>query len=146
MRFRAVRRNTPLAPRASPLWSRIPLVALLQALTVSEHLNFRRAAAALRVSQSVVSQRIKALEQDLGILLFERRHRGVRLTDAVRHFLQEVAIGIEHLDHAVKTAGMIARGEQGLLRVGLHSSIADGFLRLPLPRPGCLRLLRSRVR
>jgi len=68
------------------------------------------------------------LEQDLGILLFERRHRGVRLTEAGRHFLEHVAIGIGHLDHAVKTAGMIACGEQGRLRVGLHSSIADGFL------------------
>jgi len=124
----AERRSTPFGRRSSPLGSRIPLVTLFQALAVAEHLNFRHAAAALGISQSVVSQRIKVLEQNLGILLFERRHRGVRLTDAGRHFLQQVAIGIEYLDHAVKTAGMIARGEQGRLRVGLHSSIADGFL------------------
>jgi DNA-binding transcriptional LysR family regulator len=35
----------------------------------------------LGVSQSSVSTRIKQLEQELGILLFERRHRGVRLTE-----------------------------------------------------------------
>ncbi|OIQ93500.1 Hca operon transcriptional activator [mine drainage metagenome] len=126
--FRSGRQTTPFERQISPLGSRISLVALLQALAVAEHLNFRRAAAALRISQSVVSQRIKTLEQDLGILLFERRHRGVRLTEAGRHFLEQVAVGIEHLDYAVKTAGMIARGEQGQLRVGLHSSIADGFL------------------
>lgn len=124
----ASRPHTPADRRSSPLGSRIPLIALLQALTVAEYLNFRHAAAAMGVSQSVVSLRIKKLEQDLGILLFERRHRGVRLTEAGRHFLGQVAIGVEHLDHAVKTAGMIARGEQGRLRVGLHSSIADGFL------------------
>jgi DNA-binding transcriptional LysR family regulator len=80
------------------------------------------------VSQSSVSTRIKQLEQDLGILLFERRHRGVRLTEAGRHFLEHVATGIEHLDHAVRTAGAIARGERGRLRVGLYSSTAAGFL------------------
>ena len=112
----------------SPLGSRIPLASLIQALSVAEHLNFRRAAAALGVSQSCVSTRIKQLEQDLGILLFERRHRGVRLTDAGQHFLEHVATGIEHLDHAVRTAGAIARGERGRLRVGLYSSTAAGFL------------------
>ncbi|OPF92769.1 LysR family transcriptional regulator [Rhodopseudomonas palustris] len=107
---------------------RVPLVALVQALAVAEHLNFRHAADALGISQSSVSTRIKQLEQDLGVQLFERRHRGVRLTEAGQHFLEHVATGIEHLDHAVRTAGAIARGERGRLRVGLYSSIFAGFL------------------
>ena len=72
----------------SPLGSRIPLASLIQALAVAEHLNFRHGAAALGVSQSSVSTRIKQLEQDLGVLLFERRHRGVRLTEARRHWVE----------------------------------------------------------
>lgn len=112
----------------SPLGSRIPLVSLIHALAVAEHLNFRHAASALGVSQSSVSTRIKRLEQDLGTLLFERRHRGVRLTEAGQHFLEHVTTGIEHLDRAVRTAGTIARGEQGRLRIGLYASIAAGFL------------------
>ena len=112
----------------SPLGSRIPLVALIQALAVSEHLNFRRAAAALGMSQSAVSLRIKQLEEDLGVILFERHPHGVRLTEAGRYFLDHVATGIGHLDHAVKTAGAVARGEEGRLRIGLYSSIAAGFL------------------
>jgi len=97
-------------------------------LAVAECLNFRHAANRLGVSQSSVSTRIKALEENLGILLFERRHRGVRLTDAGRSFVAEIAVGIEHLDHAVKTAGAISTGAIGRLRIGLHSSIAAGFL------------------
>ncbi len=115
-------------PISSWLGTRIPLVALIQARAVAEHLNFRHAATALGVSQSSVSLRIKKLEQDLGFLLFERRHRGVRLTDAGSHFIEHVSVGIEHLDHAVKTAGAIAHGEQGRLRLGLYSPIAAGFL------------------
>ncbi len=80
------------------------------------------------VSQSAVSLRIKQLEEELGVLLFERRHRGVKLTEVGRHFLEHVATGIEHLDHAVKTAGAIANGDRGRLRVGLYSPIAAGFL------------------
>jgi DNA-binding transcriptional LysR family regulator len=128
-RISSLAQRRPARTAAQPaLGSRIPLASLIQALSVAEHLNFRHAAAALGVSQSSVSTRIKQLERDLGVLLFERRHRGVRLTEAGQHFLEHVANGIEHLDRAVRTAGAIARGEQGRLRVGLYSSIAVGFL------------------
>lgn len=110
------------------LGHRIPLIALIQALSVAEHLNIRKAAATMGVSQSSVSMRIKLLEQDLGVLLFDRWYRGVRLTEAGRYFLAHVATGIEHLDHAVKTAGAIAKGQQGRLHIGLYSPIASGFL------------------
>ena len=65
--------RSPDDVRMSQLGSRIPLVSLLHALAVAEHLNFRHAASAMGVSQSSVSTRIKQLEQDLGVLLFERR-------------------------------------------------------------------------
>jgi len=120
------RRSSPL-PWPS-LGSRIQLITLIEALAVADHLNIRRAATALGVSQSSVSQRIKELEQHLGIMLFERRHRGVTITAAGQHFLDEVRRGLEHIDDAVKTAGMMSRGEQGLLRIGFYSSLADGFL------------------
>lgn len=110
------------------LGSRIPLVSLIQTLAVAEYLNIRHAANALGVSQSSVSVRVKMLEDDLGILLFERHARGVRLTEAGRHFVEHVAAGVDQLDHAVKTAGMAARGECGRLRIGVHALIPCGFL------------------
>lgn len=107
----------------SPLGYRIPLVALMQAAAVAEHLNFRHAAAALGVSQSGLSQRIKQLEEDLGVLLFERRHRGVTVTQAGERFLQHITLGIGQLDHAIKVAGMVAGGELGRLRIGLDGAL-----------------------
>ena len=74
------------------------------------------------------SARVKALEEDLGILLFERHARGVRLTEAGRHFVERVAVGVDQLDHAVKTAGMAAAGECGRLRIGIHALIPRSFL------------------
>ena len=114
--------------RTTALGSRIPLASLIQTLAVAEYLNFRHAANALGVAQSSVSARVKALEEDLGIFLFERHARGVRLTEAGRHFVERVTTGIHHLDHAVSTAGMVARGEQGSLRIGIHALIPGSFL------------------
>jgi len=104
------------------------MTALIQALAVAEHLNFRHAATALGISQSSVSERIRALEETLGVRLFERRHRGVWLTDAGRAFLAQVADGIDKLDYAVKTVGMIGSGELGRIRIGVPTTIAAGFL------------------
>lgn len=110
------------------LGSRIPLVSLIQTVAVAEHLNFRHAADALGVSLSSLSARVKALEEELGVLLFERHARGVRLTEAGRRFVEHVAAGVDELDHAVKTAGMAASGECGRLRIGVHGLIPGSFL------------------
>ncbi|WJS85777.1 LysR family transcriptional regulator [Paracoccus sp. TOH] len=110
------------------LGSRIPMTSLIQTLAVAEYLNFRHAANALGVAQSSVSARVKTLEEDLGILLFERHARGVRLTEAGRQFIERIAAGIDQLDHAVKTAGMAASGECGRLRIGVHALIPCSFL------------------
>lgn len=112
---------------ASSLVKRIPLTTLIQTLAVAEHLSFRHAALALGVSQSSVSARIKLLEEALGVFLFERRPRGVKLTEAGRHFVEQIAVGIDQIDHALRTAGMTARGEQGTLRIGVHAMFPSGF-------------------
>ena len=106
----------------------IPLASLRYAVVVAEVLNFHHAANVLGTTQSRVSSRIKGLEDTLGIMLFERRHRGVRLTEAGRHFVTEVSAGIAQLDHAVRTAGAMIEGTEGNLAIGLHSPIAAGFL------------------
>jgi len=110
------------------LGSRIPLASLIQTLAVAEHLNFRHAASALGVSLSSVSARVKTLEEDLGVILFERHARGVRLTEAGRRFVEHVAAGVDQLDHAVKTASLAASGEHGRLRIGVHALIPHSFL------------------
>jgi len=62
----------------------INLVSASHALVVAEHLSFSRAAQVLRVRQSVVSRRVRALEDVLGVSLFERLSSGVRLRASTR--------------------------------------------------------------
>lgn len=108
MRRRLRKISDPNEP-ASLLRGRIPMASLVQTLAVAEYLSFHRAARALGTSQSSVSARVKALEEDLGILLFQRNTRGVRLTEAGRSFVAQVGGALDTLDRAVKTAGMVAR-------------------------------------
>lgn len=98
-------------------------IALAARRACFDGLADRHAANFLGVAQSSVSLRVKAPEEELGVLLFERHSRGVRLTDAGRHFVGNVAVGIAQLDHAVKTAGGMARGDLGQ---------SAGAFRLPL--------------
>jgi DNA-binding transcriptional LysR family regulator len=124
-----MRRTPRQAPDSVGIRSgRIPLTSLVQFLSVAEHLNFHHAANVLHVSQPTVSRRIRLLEETLGLNLFERRHRGVRLTEAGQRFAIEVSAGIDHLDQAVRTAGAVAAGAEGTLRIGLHMPIVSGFL------------------
>lgn len=104
------------------------MASLIHTLAVAEYLNFSHAAQALGVSQSSVSARIRTLEEELGIALFERNTRGVRLTEAGRQFVERVAAGMDQLDHAVKRAAMTAIGARGSLRVGVHGLIPGSFL------------------
>lgn len=127
MRRRALK-GSCAAVRSRLLSGQVPMTSLLYVLAVAEHLNFRHAANVLGTTQSSVSTRIKGLEDALGILLFERRHRGVRLTEAGRLFVAEVSAGIAQVDHAVRTAGAVSSGRTGQLAIGLISSIAGGFI------------------
>nr|WP_282440711.1 LysR family transcriptional regulator [Brucella pituitosa] len=74
------------------------------------------------------------MEADLGIILFDRNTRGVRLTEAGRRFVDQVHDAMGILDHAIKTAGMQARGEEGELRIGVHALTTGGFLSCLLER------------
>jgi DNA-binding transcriptional LysR family regulator len=114
-------KQVPTIERSLSRCGRFPMVALIQMLAVAEYLSFHRAALALGTSQSSVSARIKALEGDLGVVLFHRNTRGVRLTEAGRRFVDQIRDALGIIDHAIITAGMQARGEEGGLRVGVHA-------------------------
>jgi DNA-binding transcriptional LysR family regulator len=107
----------------------LKLVSVMQALLVGEYLSFRRAASALGVRQSAVSRRVRELEDEIGVSIFERHHAGVRVTNAGVRFLQEAREALFQLDQAVKTAGAAGSGAVGELSIGILSSVGMGYLR-----------------
>lgn len=59
--------------------------------------SFTRAGAELGLSQAAVSYAIKGLEGQLGVQLFRREHRQVRLTEAGERFFADVAVGLSYI-------------------------------------------------
>jgi len=94
----------------------------------AERGSFRRAARALGIQQSAISRRIRDLEDELGVSLFIRDHTGVRLTDAGKRFVARARRAMTHLKIAADDAGCCGRGEVGVVRIGIFSSLAGGFL------------------
>src|SRR5947209_15068537 len=82
-------------------------------IAVAETLNFSRAAERLHMAQPPLSQQIQRLEKELGVLLFVRTKRSVRLTTAGQFFLQDVYRTLAQVEQAVHTAQRAECGEIG---------------------------------
>lgn len=91
-------------------------------IAVADTLHFGRAALQLGISQPPLSQQIQALEEELGVTLFERTNRKVSLSNAGALFLPEARQVLAQLEQAVRIAQRAQRGELGELRVGFTSS------------------------
>lgn len=107
-------------------------------LAVAEELSFRRAADRAAVSQPALSQRIKALEEEIGVALFDRTSRGVALTPAGEVFQRGARQIIREVERAVSSTRLADRGESG--------SIAIAFNEIGGQQPlvgQCLGLFRS---
>ena len=81
--------------------SRLPLNALRVFEAAARHGRFDRAADELAITPGAVSRQIKALEADLGLRLFDRFNRAVRLTEAGERLAKGVSEGLETIEQAV---------------------------------------------
>ncbi|MCX2723473.1 LysR family transcriptional regulator [Roseibium salinum] len=111
--------------------SKLPLNAL-RAFEASARLcSFTRAGLELRVSQTAVSHQVKALEDLLGVSLFERLPRGVALTDEGHALLPVLTDAFRRMSAA------LSRFEAGnfreVLTVGVVGTFATGWLLSRLP-------------
>jgi DNA-binding transcriptional LysR family regulator len=81
----------------------LPPLDLLRGFeAAARHLSFTKAAAELFLTQSAVSRQIQALEESLGLPLFERRHKALALTDAGEAYYRSVAQTLDHLREATR--------------------------------------------
>ncbi|WP_073221261.1 LysR family transcriptional regulator [Streptomyces sp. NBRC 110465] len=87
-------------------------------LAVAEELHFGRAAKRLQMAQPPLSQQIRQLERELGVQLFHRNTRSVRLTSAGESFLEPVRTVLDDLDTAVRAARSAGTGEYGRVTIG----------------------------
>ncbi|KWX10801.1 LysR family transcriptional regulator, partial [Carbonactinospora thermoautotrophica] len=101
---------------------------------VAQHGSFSRAAAALHLTPSAVSQHVAALERSIGLPVVERSPRGVRLT-APGRVLVETADAVEaELRGARQQLDRLAQGESGHLTVATFPSAGQRLLPAALSR------------
>lgn len=98
--------------------------ALRYFVAVAETGHMTRAAEQIGIQQPPLSLQIKALERELGVLLFRRHPRGVALTDAGRLFQVEALRLLQDMDAMKQRMARVAKGQAGTLAVGFTSSAA----------------------
>lgn len=104
-------------------------------LAAAQEKSFSQAAGSLHITQSALSQRIKALEEDLDLTLFIRMPRGVQLTDAGNRLLRycQVRQALEE-ELVQELSGEATEGLGGQVRIGGYSSVVRSVI-LPALAP-----------
>jgi DNA-binding transcriptional LysR family regulator len=101
-------------------------------VAVAEELHFTRAAERLHLAQPALSLQIRRLEEDLGVRLFSRSTRQVRLTVGGEALLEKARVVLREYDALVGHARAIAGGESGQLALGIspqaRSTVGTAFV------------------
>jgi len=102
-------------------------------VSVAQKKNFRRAAAKSFVSQPALSLAIKKIENELGVLIFERNRMGISLTTVGEKIVNQAQIVLEEVDK-IKAISVAERNTQQVeVKIGLIYSIAPYLLPSIIP-------------
>lgn len=102
-------------------------------VSVAQEKNFRRAAAKSFVSQPALSLAIKKIENELGVLIFERNRMGISLTTVGEKIVNQAQIVLEEVDK-IKAISVVEKNTQQVeIKIGLIYSIAPYLLPSIIP-------------
>jgi DNA-binding transcriptional LysR family regulator len=104
---------------------------------VAAEMSFTRAAEVLNMAQPPLSRQIKMLEEEMGVELFERVGRGIKLTEAGRYFLDQTDLMLKKLSETVQATQRVGRKEKRRVGIGFVPSVLYGYM------PGFIRQLRA---
>ena len=104
---------------------------------VAAEMSFTRAAEVLNMAQPPLSRQIKMLEEEMGVELFQRVGRGIKLTEAGRYFLDQTDVMLKKLSETVQATQRVGRKEKRRVGIGFVPSVLYGYM------PGFIRQLRA---
>ena len=112
-------------------------------ISVAENLSFSAAAQENYITQTAMTQQIRALEEDLGLKLINRTTRPITLTAAGESFLSDARLIVTRLNDAKERANEASSGISGTLRIGYikgyeRSGLSDALRQFHRSLPGVL--------
>lgn len=108
-------------------------------LILAKELHFWKTAEKIFISQSSLSRQIQSLEEELGVVLFERDKRNVKLTTAGKFLQEQWTVKLKEFDQIHRQAKKIEEGEFGIVSITYPGSISYKFL------PNFLEVLNSNL-
>lgn len=97
-------------------------------LALSRELHYWNTAGKMNITQSALTRQIQSLENELGLLLFERNKRNVKLTPAGRFLKDKWEIELNEIDYIHQFAKQIHLGESGMIRIAHPDSISASIM------------------
>lgn len=97
-------------------------------MEVAKHEHVTHAAENLHIAQSAISRQIFNLEEELGVDLFIREGRNVRLTPIGKVFLEHMEQAMNVIDDATQVVKQYTDPERGTIHIGFPSSLASHIL------------------
>jgi len=97
-------------------------------LSLAKTLNFSRTSEIVHLSQPALTLQIQALENEIGVKLFERDRRKTVLTAAGAAFQREATGGLAQLEQGIQNARLAAQGKLGVVRLGFVSTAGQSLI------------------
>lgn len=101
---------------------------LVYFIEVAKQEHVSAAAENLHIAQSAVSRQIGNLEDELGVQLFAREGRNIKLTHIGKLFAEQAIIALKAIDNAKQLVDEYVDPERGTIRIGFPSSLASNTL------------------
>ncbi len=108
----------------------ITLIQMEYAVAVDTHRNFAKAAETCFVTQPTLSMQLKKMEEELGLLLFDRSKQPVIPTEAGKSIIEQARLVLQESKKLQQLAREVKTGLSGELRIGIIPTIAPYLLPL----------------
>lgn len=102
-------------------------------LALDQYKNFSRAAEACFVTQATLSTMVKKLEDELGVIIFDRKANPILTTDSGKKIIIEAKSIIDHTVKIKELAADINQKIEGELKIGIIPTISSSLLHRLLP-------------
>ncbi|MGE6230857.1 LysR family transcriptional regulator [Paenibacillus chitinolyticus] len=100
---------------------------LASVLEVAKQQNFTKAAEILHMTQPTLSKLVKSMEDELGVTLFDRSGKTVKLTDAGAAAIQRMQVILQSVNDLYTTLDDVSQLKTGTIRIGLPPVISTVF-------------------